>query len=171
MFFDNQRELLSCLILVLGLCLQASDKTSFEMDSITMRQEADTFLARMPKGLQLNQAIAVDAAIKGDLTVINEVRNSRNIPPLYSGTIKVKDFNIPGKNGRAIPVRLYSPALKDNSDSLPLLIYFHGGGWTFGSLNSCARFCDAVASSGKAKVLAVDYPSTPIRRGCLSVLM
>jgi acetyl esterase len=161
MFFDNQRELLSCLILVLGLCLHASDKTSFEMDSLTMHQEADIFLASMPDGLQRQQAIAVDAAIKGDLTVLNEVRNSRNILPLYSENIKVKDFNIPGNNGRAIPVRLYSPALNDNSDSLPLLIYFHGGGWTFGSLNSCARFCDAVASSGKAKVLAVDYALAP----------
>lgn len=42
-----------------------------------------------------------------------------------------------------------------------MLVYFHGGGWTFGSLNSCARFCDAVAAMGGVKVLAVDYRLAP----------
>ena len=56
-------------------------------------------------------------------------------------------------------MRLYSPINCDRP--LPLLIYLHGGGWTFGSINSCARFCNAIASSGKIKVLAVDYRLAP----------
>ena len=47
------------------------------------------------------------------------------------------------------------------AERLPLLVYLHGGGWTFGSTNSCADFCDAVASAGKAMVLAIDYALTP----------
>ena len=45
-------------------------------------------------------------------------------------------------------------------DTLPLLVYLHGGGWTIGSINSCARYCAAMADNGVA-VLAVDYRLAP----------
>ena len=47
------------------------------------------------------------------------------------------------------------------SQNLPQLLYLHGGGWTFGSINSCGRFCDAQAASGKMRVIALDYRLAP----------
>ena len=61
-------------------------------------------------------------------------------------------------------MRIYEPKYepKENYDNhLPVLIYLHGGGWTIGSINSCGRFCNAVASSGRIKVIALDYRLAP----------
>ena len=134
-------------------------ESQHENDSIIMRLEADAFRCGMPTGLQKKQALAVETAINGDTTLLNEVRNSRNSSPTYSGNVIVTDMKIAGQNGHDIPARLYSPIREGGT--LPLLVYFHGGGWTFGSLNSCARYCDAIASTGIAKVLAVDYVLAP----------
>ena len=119
-------------------------------DSV-MKSEADAFIASTPADLQSKQCSAVVKAIEGDSSPLEGVRNSRNTTPQYSQNLKVRDFG---------NYRLYEP-LSADAESLPLLIYLHGGGWTFGSLNSCAAFCDAVASSGLIKVLAVDYRLAP----------
>ena len=158
---DNLKRNLAFLAYLFATCLYASAVSIEKSDSVIMRQEADAFLASLPVGLQQRQAKAVEAAIKGDYALLNEVRNARNSTPEYSENVIVKDMSISRKSGRKIPVRLYSPVSTTDSTSLPLLVYYHGGGWTFGSLNSCARFCDAVASTGKAKVLAVDYALSP----------
>ena len=43
----------------------------------------------------------------------------------------------------------------------PLLLYLHGGGWCFGSINSCARFCAALAEAGDCCVAALNYRLSP----------
>lgn len=142
-------------------------------DSIAMRREADAFLAGLPAGLQPRQAKAVAAAINGDFALLNEVRNARNSTFIYSNNVAVTELSIRGDHGREIAMRLYTPHQKSDTAPLPLLIYFHGGGWTFGSLNSCARFCDALAATGKVCVLAVDYalaPEHPYPEGLLDCL-
>ena len=44
---------------------------------------------------------------------------------------------------------------------LPLLIYFHGGGWTLLSRQSCQVLCDDLAQLGDVAVLSVDYRRAP----------
>lgn len=137
------------------------------IESPVMRSQADAFLKNMPVGLQDRQTAAILKAIDGDNSELEAVRNSRNTAPKISENVSVKMLS---------PImRLYEP--KDSvDDKLPILIYFHGGGWTFGSLNSCGSFCNAVASSGRVKVLAVDYrlaPENPFPAGledCISSL-
>lgn len=119
-----------------------------------MRSQADEFLRNMPAGLQRSQASAIMSAIGGDNTALEAVRRSRNAAPEISSNVAVRSISP--------TLRLYEPVmLPEDGGKLPLLIYFHGGGWTFGSLNSCARFCDAMAATGKMKVLAVDYRLAP----------
>jgi acetyl esterase len=127
-------------------CAQDSDKES-------MRMQADRFLEGMPSGMQQRQAAAIRNAIAGDSRDLQSVRNSRNAVPQLSDNVRTVML--------APSLRLYEPIVCPDSKQLPLLIYFHGGGWTFGSLNSCGRFCDAMAASGKMKVLAVDYRLAP----------
>lgn len=121
-------------------------------DNRLMRQEADAFLAGMPADLQHRQAEAVRKAIDGDTEALNAVRASRNSEPTLSANVAARMLTD--------RLRLYEP-VDGNDAPLPALVYLHGGGWTFGSLNSCARFCDAVAASGAAKVIAVDYRLAP----------
>src|ERR1700730_7153915 len=67
---------------------------------------------------------------------------------------QIRDLKIPGPAGE-IPIRVYSPA-KAQSPS-PVLIYFHGGGWVLGDLESHDHVCRALANSAACVVISVDY--------------
>lgn len=130
-----------------------------EMDTATLRKEADTFLAGIPRELQARQAEAIRLAIQGDTEALNQVRHSRNTSsPLPDGISAT--YLTPR-------LRLYMPTAKADS-ARPVLVYFHGGGWTFGSINSCSRFCGELAARAGIVVLAVDYalaPESPFPHG------
>lgn len=131
-----------------------------------MRAEADSFLQAMAPGLQRRQTAAIRAAIAGDGSQLLAVRNSRNVAPQLPDGVTRRDVG-PG-------LALFRSSRFDGQ-TLPLLIYLHGGGWTFGSINSCSRFCAAMAVEGIA-VLAVDYrlaPENPFPTGledCLAAV-
>ena len=57
-----------------------------------------------------------------------------------------------------IPCRLYRPSAKTD---LGLLVYFHGGGWTIGDLNSHDGVCRSLANKSGHAVLSVDYRLAP----------
>ena len=58
----------------------------------------------------------------------------------------------------SIPCRLYRPSAKTD---LGLLVYFHGGGWTIGDLNSHDGVCRSLANKSGHAVLSVDYRLAP----------
>jgi acetyl esterase len=58
-----------------------------------------------------------------------------------------------------LPARLYSPVHGD--ESLPMLVFFHGGGWVLGSIDSHDATCRYIARAGGLKVLSVDYRLAP----------
>jgi acetyl esterase len=67
----------------------------------------------------------------------------------------VVDLTVDGE--APVPVRLYRPTLQPR----PLLVYFHGGGWTIGGLASHDRLCRQLARGADVAVLAVDYRRAP----------
>ena len=78
----------------------------------------------------------------------------------WRGHIEDKAFStlqIPAGTG-AIPARVYAnPA----GIELPLIVYFHGGGWTIGDLESHHPFCQTLSERTGASVIAVDYRLAP----------
>ncbi|MEK6239458.1 MAG: alpha/beta hydrolase, partial [Planctomycetales bacterium] len=60
-----------------------------------------------------------------------------------------------------IPARIYWPETKGNS---PSLIYYHGGGWVVGSLNTHDVICRSLAASAACVVVSVDYRLAPEHR-------
>jgi len=56
-----------------------------------------------------------------------------------------------------IPARLYRP----RSGMLPLLVYFHGGGWVVGSVAVSDPFCRALANASGCAVVSVEYRLAP----------
>lgn len=72
----------------------------------------------------------------------------------------VEDFSVPGPRG-GIPVRLYRPAGSDAGDSLPVIVFYHGGGWVIGSLNTHDVVCRGLANHSGCAVLSVDYRMAP----------
>jgi acetyl esterase len=56
-----------------------------------------------------------------------------------------------------IAVRVYRPS----SDILPALVFFHGGGWTIGDLDTHDVLCRQLAAGARCAVFSVDYRLAP----------
>lgn len=154
------------IFLLLGSICRNADCQTFEIpDGIRLEAEADDFIDNMPDGQQDRQTDAIHHALRGDFSDLLAVRKSRDIPITPSPGVAIRDFIIDRStsvgitSSAQVKARLYRPAHTDSP--LPLLVYLHGGGWSLGSINSCARFCDSLASSGKALVLAPEYRLAP----------
>lgn len=59
-----------------------------------------------------------------------------------------------------MPARFYEPPGLGLEDR-PLIVYFHGGGWTIGGLDTCESVCRFLALNTPATVLAVGYRLAP----------
>jgi acetyl esterase len=70
---------------------------------------------------------------------------------------RVEDRTIPGP-ARPIPVRVYWP---ENGKNLPALVYYHGGGWVIGDLDSWDRTLRALTNASGCVVISVDYRLAP----------
>jgi acetyl esterase len=70
----------------------------------------------------------------------------------------VVDRSIPGP----VRVRIYEPPR--GADGLPVLVYFHGGGWVVGSLDTHDGVCRALAARTPCLVVSVDYRLAPENR-------
>ena len=69
----------------------------------------------------------------------------------------VENRTIPGPDG-PVPVRIYSP--KGNGP-FPILLFFHGGGWVVGSLDTHDCACRLLSTGAHCLLVAVDYPLAP----------
>ena len=74
--------------------------------------------------------------------------------------VATEDGTLPGPNGE-IPVRIYRPA---GGGLLPVVVYFHGGGWVIGDITSHDTVCHRLAAGVPAVVVSVDYRLAPEHR-------
>ena len=74
---------------------------------------------------------------------------------------RVAPLPIPAAHG-AIPARVYTPKKLRKTDGLaPCLVFFHGGGWVIGDLESHDVVCRKLACEGELIVISVDYRLAP----------
>ena len=66
--------------------------------------------------------------------------------------------------GMVVPLRAYRPAGSAAAAVLPVLVYFHGGGWTIGDLDTHDVLCRELANGSGCAVVAVDYRMGPEQR-------
>lgn len=71
--------------------------------------------------------------------------------------VRARDLFVPGDP--TIPTRLYEPV--DLAPGSPLLVYYHGGGWVVGDLDSHDGICRYLAKHANVRVLSVDYRLAP----------
>lgn len=104
----------------------------------------------------------IEALGVGDLTADtdpNAIRAMMNAAVMPSGIeiASVGDREIPGPAG-PIPVRVYRPA---GDAPKPVVVYYHGGGWVLGSLETHDGTCRRLADGADAVVVSVDYRMGP----------
>jgi acetyl esterase len=63
-----------------------------------------------------------------------------------------------------VPMRHYRPAGSAAGQSLPVLVYFHGGGWVIGDLDTHDVLCRQLANGSGCAVIAVHYRLGPEHR-------
>src|SRR5688500_17697127 len=70
------------------------------------------------------------------------------------------DRTFPGPAGD-VPVRVYRPAWSSEGDVLPVLVWYHGGGWVIGDLETADTTARDVANGSGCAVVSVDYRLAP----------
>ena len=79
-----------------------------------------------------------------------------DIPP--HKLARVEDLSLPTRGGHTLRARLYAPA---SEQALPVLLYFHGGGFTVGSIATHEPLCRHLAHLAHCAVVSVDYRLAP----------
>ena len=77
---------------------------------------------------------------------------------------RVEDLRIPMRDGQSIKARLFAPYPKSHASPIPTLVYFHGGGFTIGSIQTHNVLCRELARIGQCAVISVDYRLAPEHR-------
>jgi acetyl esterase len=73
----------------------------------------------------------------------------------------VEDLQIPTRDGASVRARFYQPYAPSWTDPAPALVYFHGGGFTVGSVDTHDALCRMFARDAACMVLSVDYRLAP----------
>jgi acetyl esterase len=113
-----------------------------------MKTLLDTFNAAGPMFLRAETPEQARAKMRALL-------EANPIPP--EAIYRAENRHIPGVAGD-IPVRIYTP---EGNPPMGVLVYFHGGGWVLGDLESHDRVCRALANNAGCVVVSVDYRLAP----------
>jgi hypothetical protein len=90
------------------------------------------------------------------LREINDQRPMQMGPPPAVAIVEDLALDLAG---RTIPARLYVP--EGSGENPPLVIYYHGGGWVIGTLDTHDGTCRALARASGAAVLSIGYRLAP----------
>ncbi|WP_281657889.1 alpha/beta hydrolase [Halobacillus sp. Cin3] len=95
-------------------------------------------------------------------------------PDIPARVVKTREDTVLSSDGHDIPVRIYTPSDKEE---LPVLVYFHGGGWVFGDIDSADSVCRYLSSRSEVIIVSVGYRLAPEHKfpaayndACVSVL-
>jgi acetyl esterase len=80
--------------------------------------------------------------------------------PAAPAVAQVRDLMAETPQG-TLALRLYRPIASENRTRLPALVYFHGGGWVIGDLDTHDTLCRQLANGSGCAVIAVDYRLAP----------
>ncbi|EIK94330.1 alpha/beta hydrolase domain-containing protein [Pseudomonas sp. M47T1] len=89
-------------------------------------------------------------------------RSSAELGWQVAGPVTVREQHFTARDGACVPVRLYLPAdAPERQQPWPVLVYYHGGGFVVGSLDSHDRVCREFCWRTPCAVLAVGYRLAP----------
>ena len=97
-------------------------------------------------------------ADRGQVILPCQIEGQRPIPD-QRDLFAVSDIRVPSGYGHDIPARVYHPSEPDGP--APALVFYHGGGWVIGDLETHDSLCAEMARQLGMTVLSVDYRLAP----------
>jgi acetyl esterase len=113
---------------------------------------------RTPEEVQRGLATFLDPQAR-KITLDRLTREWALLTKVTAPMSKVEDREIKGRDG-PLGVRIYTPQM-DAAEPLPILVYFHGGGWLYSGIEAADRCVRLIANEAKAIVVSVEYRLAP----------
>jgi acetyl esterase len=115
-----------------------------------------------PQTQELLNKMALKGAPPLNTLTPTEARELKNAVFLELGgppepVSSVASMNVPGPAGN-LPIRVYTP---EGNRPFPVLVFFHGGGWVIGNLDTHDSLCRSFANGTPCVVVSVDYRLAP----------
>jgi acetyl esterase len=82
--------------------------------------------------------------------------------PVGKPSALIEDMTLPGSPAGSVPIRIVRPT--GTAEILPVVMYFHGGGWVLGDRDTHDRLIREIAVGAEAAVVFVDYARAPEAR-------
>ena len=82
--------------------------------------------------------------------------------PVGKPSVQIEDMALPVGPSGSVAIRIVRPA--GAAEVLPVVMYFHGGGWILGDRDTHDRLVREIAVGAKAAVVFVDYARSPEAR-------
>ena len=117
------------------------------------RPDVQAFLALLN---QTPMAALEKLGPEGARALTAQVRNGR--PPITHSLSVIRDLDCPGPAG---PISLRYYDLRASRAAGPIAVYFHGGGFVLGDLDSHHQVCTDIATQIDVPVVSVDYRLAP----------
>ena len=98
--------------------------------------------------------------VEDGVEVAREQARRLRTPPEDLPAMRIEERTVGYDELTDIPVRVYWPPIEDH-DNLPVVVYYHGGGWAIGDLDTHDGVARAHAIGAEAIVVSVDYRLAP----------
>src|SRR2546426_11375853 len=112
-----------------------------------IQPKAKAFLESIPGG----DPKIFKLSVKDARAVLTSAQAGVNVTKLPAD---IKDLTIPVGPKGSVNIRIIRPA--GNNDTLPVVMYFHGGGWVLGEKDTHDRLVREIANGAKAAVVFVN---------------
>jgi acetyl esterase len=94
-----------------------------------------------------------------NLQAIRQGAEQMNVPVTVGEDFSLEDDYIEGPDGNSLRLRIYRP--KSSNETLPVLLWIHGGGYILGSVDGDDQLCLGFVKTANCVVVSVDYRLAP----------
>lgn len=108
----------------------------------------------------LLEAVPLEFTVADGVDVARERLRAVKPPPSMLPQLRIEERTVGYGELTDIPVRIYWPPVEQH-DNLPVVVYYHGGGWAIGDLDTHDHVARAHSVGAEAIVVSVDYRLAP----------
>jgi acetyl esterase/lipase len=113
-----------------------------------------------PNLKMLLDAVPLEFTIEDGVEVAREKFRAVTPPAEMLPDMRIEEWTIGYGDLTDVPVRIYWPPIESHTD-LPVVVFYHGGGWAIGDLDTHDHVARAHAIGAEAIVVSVDYRLAP----------